>query len=81
MGSMYYVDIWNTFPHVSYVLLQISMSVRSQASVLMAAVKTSQVPTAACVMRASSHLQTARDAAVSNVYQPKHRSDTTDTWL
>lgn len=42
------------------------MSVRSPASVLMGAVRTSLVLTAACAMRASSHLQTAKAAVVSN---------------
>lgn len=41
------------------------MSVRSLASVLMAAVRTSLVLTAACAMRASSHLQTVKVVAVS----------------
>lgn len=40
----------------------ILMSVRSQASVLTGAVRTSPALTAACAMRASSHLQTAKCA-------------------
>lgn len=47
---------------------QTLMSVRSLASVLMGAVRTSLVLTAACAMRVSSHLLTAKVAVVSNAY-------------
>lgn len=47
---------------------QTLMNVRRSASVLTGAVRTSLVLTAACATRASSHLQTAKAAAVSKAY-------------
>ena len=51
--------------NLSRTFLQTLTSVRSPASVLMAAVRTSLVLTAASATRASSHLQTAKAAVVS----------------
>lgn len=51
--------------NLSYAFHQTLMNVRSLASVLTGAVRTSLVLTAACATRASSHPQTAKAAAVS----------------
>lgn len=53
---------------VSHTFHQISTSVRSLASALTVTVRTSPVPTVAYATRASSHLWTAKVAAVSNGY-------------
>lgn len=53
-----------TYFNLSHTFHQTLMSVRSLASVLMGAVRTSLVLTAACATRASSHLQTAKVAVV-----------------
>ncbi len=54
--------------NVSCTYHQTSMSVRSRASVLTGAARTSLVLTAACATKASSHYQTAKAAVVSNAY-------------